>query len=460
MLKNSLNRKSYVNLACYLTLVIFFWIIMLPIIHAEDNLITVQGDTFSDKMAWLNVFGQSNTNYILEINSDERITSQSFVYSGKTNINITIKGIGGSRNIRLSEPRDRITVGSGITLVFDDNVNVIGRGSLPNSAGNGGVVYVETGGTFIMNEGSNISQGNIEGYGHGVYVHGGSFIMNGGQIYGKRGYGVFLRDGSFTMDSGIIRGNSSGGVTSQFGNPSFTMNGGSILNNNGAGVHLRAGAFVMNAGEISNNSNTTRSTTPTHGGGVIVINNNVRFTMHGGTISGNTANFGGGVSISHGGEFILNDGYIFGNNAVITVHGVVRPFGGSGGGVHGGFQMNGGNITGNIAHRVGGGVFVEGRVNMLNGTISSNTSRENGGGVYVNSGTFTKTGGILTGFTDNSSDGNVVKDSSGNVLNFRGHAAYAGSADTVLKIKEKSAGQEENLFFNTSGNQFNGEWDN
>jgi len=45
-------------------------------------------------------------------------------------------------------------------------------------------------------------------------------------------------------------------------------------------------------------------------------------------------------------------------------------------------------------------------------------------------------------------------------LDFRGHAAYAGSANSVLKIKEITAEISDNISFNTNGNQFSGAWDN
>ena len=81
-----------------------------------------------------------------------------------------------------------------------------------------------------------------------------------------------------------------------------------------------------------------------------------RFTMYGGTITGNHANgSGGGVCIE---------------------------------GTNGSFTMYGGTITGNHATGSGGGVYVDGKnssFTMYGGTITNNSATGNGGGVYVGS---------------------------------------------------------------------------
>jgi len=100
---------------------------------------------------------------------------------------------------------------------------------------------------------------------------------------------------------------------------------------------------------------------------------------------------------------------------------------------------------------------------MSGGTISGNTAYENGGGVYVYStDIFTKTGGTITGYTGDTANGNVVKNSSGVVQNFRGHAVWAGSSSTLLKIREGTAGPGVNMSYNGSSNPrtASGAWDN
>jgi hypothetical protein len=81
---------------------------------------------------------------------------------------------------------------------------------------------------------------------------------------------------------------------------------------------------------------------------------------------------------------------------------------GHGGGVFvasgGTFTVSGGEISGNTAAGHGGGVYVNnGTFTMSGGEISGNTAagQNGGGGVYVYNGTFTKTGGgVIRGDAD------------------------------------------------------------
>jgi len=127
----------------------------------------------------------------------------------------------------------------------------------------------------------------------------------------------------------------------------------------------------------------------------------------------------------------------------------------------GSFTMNGGNISGSIASH-GGGVRVSGGTfTMKGGEISGNTATSYGGGVYLSRGTFTKTGGTITGYASNTVNGNVVKDSSGNVVSDRGHAVYAHIGASNIKRKETTAGPRVNLFFDGTSDPptWSGEWD-
>jgi TolB-like protein len=101
------------------------------------------------------------------------------------------------------------------------------------------------------------------------------------------------------------------------------------------------------------------------------------------------------VEIAKGGTLRMETGATISNGASS----------GNGGGVYvsgGTFTMSGGTISGNTASYGGGGgggVFVNsGTFTMSGGTISGNTSSY-GGGVYVNSGTFTMSGGTISGNT-------------------------------------------------------------
>ncbi|MDR1830990.1 MAG: hypothetical protein LBQ76_09495 [Candidatus Fibromonas sp.] len=191
------------------------------------------------------------------------------------------------------------------------------------------------------------------------------------------------------------------------------MNTGATITGNaggeGGGVYVESGTFEMTGGTISDNGRNANF----RGGGVDVRGT---FTMSGGTISGNKASEGGGVSVYHG-TFNMSNGIISGNVASKN-----------GGGVYverGTFTMTGGNIFDNTASR-GGGVHLNYRFTMRSGAITGNTANENGGGVYVSDNwreAFTKTGGTITGYKDDQSNGNIVRDIDG-VLVRRGHAVY------------------------------------
>jgi hypothetical protein len=115
-----------------------------------------------------------------------------------------------------------------------------------------------------------------------VYVAGGTFTLNGGEISGNTAYsggGVYVADGTFTLNGGDITGNTA-------------FNSSSSGGGGGGGVYVANGTFTMSNGEISGN------TSSSNGGGVCVAGGGT-FTMSNGEISGNTSSFnGGGVYIS------------------------------------------------------------------------------------------------------------------------------------------------------------------
>jgi len=126
------------------------------------------------------------------------------------------------------------------------------------------------------------------------------------------------------------------------------------------------------------------------------------------------------------------------------------------------FTMKNGSIRNNTSiDTFGGGGGVNLRSNssfsMEGGTISGNTARFAGGGVgmdYSATGIFNKTGGIIYGYTEGDDNSNVVRNSSGVVVNDMGHAAAAltlqNSNIIVLVKKETTAGENDNLYINRS----------
>jgi len=213
-----------------------------------------------------------------------------------------------------------------------------------------------------------------------------------------------------------IRLRSHGSMFTVNSNVTFILENNIILQghngNNGSMIVVNGGTFRMNTGSTITSNNTSA-----YGGAVRVDNGT--FEMTGGTISGNTAS-------SHGGGVFTRRS----------------------------FTMAGGIIIGNTAPN-GGGVYSEGTFTIRSGTITGNIARINGGGVHIGSGTFTKSGGSITGYSSDQSSGNVVKDDDGYIIARNGHAVFISS--TIRK--ETSAGPEARMSY--GGNRgTTGAWDN
>jgi hypothetical protein len=257
--------------------------------------VIVTGSGLANKLYWLKDIATSNSLYRIKIDKDESIPPQTLYYSGKSGITIILNGIG--RTVTCSDFGSLFTIGSGVTLILD-NITLNTASYLTKYYS---LVHINSGGTLVMNTGTNITDNkpldiiNRKESCGGVYV-GGTFIMNGGRIYGVtsyRGGGVLVDGGTFIMNGGEISRNTAGG------DAGYICDGG--------GVYVWGGTFTMNGGEISGNTATGS------GGGVYVSSGT--FTMNGGEISRNTAtNSGGGVYVS-GGPFTMSGGVIYGNNA-------------------------------------------------------------------------------------------------------------------------------------------------
>jgi len=341
-----------------------------------------------------------------------------------------------------------VYVNSGTFTMRGGNIS---ENTTPGSGGGG--VSVGSNGTFIMSGGT--IYGNTTGNtGGGVFVTHGTFIMSGGTISGNTttgngGGGVAMSSGTFTMTGGNISGNTTpfdgGGVKVHGG--TFTMSGGTISINTVAqgagGVYVgSSGTFIMSGGTISSNIVTSQFTGS--GGGVEVRGT---FTMENGSITNNTANEGGGVYV-HGntyskGIFTMNDGIISGNTAV----GNRSSYGGGGVYVEGGtFIMNNGIISRNTVTGgkcVGGGVYV-GEVRTI--VVPSGATPPTWG---LRMGTFIKNGGTVYGYNESDTvNSNVVKNDSGVVQNYRGHAVCIGDYNsTFLKIRESTVGPGDNISY-------------
>lgn len=162
----------------------------------------------------------------------------------------------------------------------------------------------------------------------------------------------------YTTTGGVITGGTKGGV---YNSGTFTMYGGTITGNRaeyGGGVwNDDSGTFTMYDGSI------IRNMAEWDGGGV--FNHGGFFTIHNGSIEDNRANCGGGVYCRSGESFLLG-GYISGNYATMFGGGVFNSEQST-------LELHGGNITGNKADLLGGGIDNRGMFCIGHGTISGNT---------------------------------------------------------------------------------------
>ena len=295
--------------------------------------------------------------------------------------------------------------------------NMYGGTVCGGSLGSGGGVHVSSG-TFNMYGGrisGNVSKDTSDGGGGGVYVcNSSTFNMSGNAAVSgntaQYGSGVYLSSNStFTMsEHAAISGNSAamtgGGVFVSSG--SITMSSDAVISgnsagNNGGGIYISyPGTFTMENGTISGNS------ADKNGGGVYVHNSGA-FTMNSGSISGNRATQnGGGVYVENiGTAFTMKDGTIGGSTAADAN---AAKYGGGVYVKNGTFTMSGGKVTGNSATEGGGGVRLDkGTFNMSgSAVISRNTADGYGGGVDVNNGSFTMSGGSITGNTTTGDNAN------------------------------------------------------
>ena len=273
------------------------------------------------------------------------------------------------------------------------------------------------------------------------------FTMYGGEISGNKvsdsgsinyGGGVRVSDpySTFTMLGGIITNNEAtngGGGGVYIGGGRFEMSGSAVITRNKTASSLGGGGVFMNGSDtvyalnefiMSGNAVISENTATNGNGGGVYMNSAPEVTMNGGSITGNTAANNGGGVYAFSGTFTMNDGTIAGNKATAKNGGGVYAngstvftvkdgtIGGStaadanaakyGGGVYvknGTFTMSGGKITGNSATKDGGGVRLDkGTLNMSgSAVISRNTTDTYGGGVDVNNGSFTMSGGSITG---------------------------------------------------------------
>ncbi|UTD05311.1 right-handed parallel beta-helix repeat-containing protein [Treponema denticola] len=196
----------------------------------------------------------------------------------------------------------------------------------------------------------------------------------------------------------------------------FTMEEGSICNNyvdgGKSGVAIEGGGtFILKGGSIKDNKATNRAGVSVEGTGTT---NKGQFTMIGGEISGNKAScLGGGIYVGEDGKAYISAGTIKANHAAET------PY----------YQF------GSTVDVGGGGICIEkGTVNFTGGTIEENyiDGAENncGAGVFIGEqGIFKMTGGTITGCKTDPNISSPKPSKGGGV--FVKHGTFTMSGGTV-----------------------------
>jgi hypothetical protein len=374
---------------------------------------------------------------------------------------------------------DGVYIGGGVYVEENAEFTMSGGSISGNTAGSGGGVYVS--GTVNMTGGS-ISGNTANTYGSGVYMNG-TFTMSGGAVVAQE---VYLANGKTIGVSGSLTpptGEYSARITMADSNNGTQvlagMNGHQLDNNDISKFKLNAASMTImisgNTGVIAsadmsatvngqlvyyasladaiaaatgteesptvislmNDIEATASIAvdsgkhitivPSSGevtinrsgsntGSLFTVESNASLTLKG---NGNAQLVldGGSedelnaeaplVTVNSSGTLTMNDGAVLKNNK-ITV-----SYSGSGVRMNGGtFTMTGGEISGNKTTTNGGGIYLASgsKFNMSGGTISDTmaSGTDGGGGVYVASGgTFTMSAGSISDNTAAANGGGV-----------------------------------------------------
>ena len=204
--------------------------------------VTTYASGFLGYLAYIQASAVNNGAYTIELEADETIAPTTLSYSGKT-VSITLKGKDAARTLTLQSSGSLFTIGSGVKLILDHNVTL--KGISGNTAA---LLRVNTGGTLEMNAGAKISGNTASATsssyasGGGVYVSGGTFTMNGGEISGNTA--------SATSSSSSSSSAYGGGVYSS-GKFSKTNAGGTIYGSNAADTMLK-NSVLLNGYSVSN----------------------------------------------------------------------------------------------------------------------------------------------------------------------------------------------------------------
>lgn len=333
-------------------------------------------------------------------------------------------------------------------------------------------IKVENGGTLELRSGVLQDTGGD----HIVRVEGGTLDINGGYIVGggsegTPGGGIYVNGGTVNIQGGVVaanRGNDGGGIYVNSG--TLNISGGAVAGNevinghddDGGGIYVnRSGTLKLSGnGYVTNNSKLCECDTckgdkdNTHGGGGIALANGSTMEMSGGYVTGNFSSLaGGGI---YAGFFEGNDGVTFSmTGGTIAANCAQYGEGGGlriGGGTNGVIQATDKvYITNNktLTHDDwgGGGIFVQdkGNLNITNALITGNTAGGYGGGVAA-----CPTGETLITHTDGAA---IYRNSdSGLHMSGGGNGKDADSEVAKANITFTSNGHKDYFCVRKSGN--------
>lgn len=318
------------------------------------------------------------------------------------------------------------TSSSNVTLRKSDGLNVFNLGTLyMQNSGGAASTYPKIDGASSGLQGIYNQNGSIYMFGGtitanqiGIQMFGGSLSMPGGYIQANSGNGVnFGASSSVTVSGGVIQNNNYGIYNGSYSSGTISATGGKVTSNRQAGIYNQ-GITTVNGGEISYNGTygiLNRNTVTIHSGiisnntysGIINDGSGKTTTMYGGFISSNqgagidnpqgTVNLSGGIIERNQASGIQN------RSGTVTMRsGTIRnntaPTNGGGIDNYGTFTMSGGEISGNSTE-FGGGVFNHGtsaRFTLDGGTITGNTAISGGAGVYNSYGTVSMESGTIS----------------------------------------------------------------
>ena len=306
--------------------------------------------------------------------------------------------------------------GTGTTeTLIKHKVPLANAGKILCKEGSDQVIKVENGGTLELKSG--VLQGT--GVRHIVYVDGGTLNVSGGYIVGggsddMPGGGIYVGSGAVkgtvNIQGGVVAancGNFGGGIYVVGGE--LTISGGAVTGNgvfnghddDGAGIYVNSGTLKLSGnGYVTNNSKSCDctgcpiDTNNTHGGGGIALANGSTMEMSGGYVTGNFSTLaGGGIYAGYyagdgGVKFTMSGGTIAANCAQYGEGGGLRIGGGDNGGTYGVIRTEGkvyitNNKTLTTDDWGGGGIFVQegGHLSVMDALITNNKAGGFGGGV-------------------------------------------------------------------------------